>query len=163
MASSVASSKHVPYFKEASLLNNLTHQNIALFQGLSFSHDSFQFITEYMERGSLQDILRKDPSDFDQKKFLRMLEDVSMAMTYLNSQNNMHGNLKMSNVLINSDWSFKLIDFGNHRFNNKIKQLKQQMNKKEQMESPYWFAPEVLRGNMTEHNSDVYSLGVMMW
>lgn len=163
LASTIASSKHVAYFKEASLLNNLTHQNIALFQGLSITPSSFQFITEYMERGSLRDIVRNEPTEFDERKFIRMLEDVAMAMTYLNSQNVMHGNLKLSNVLVDANWAFKLIDFGHYRFTNKVKQLKRQMTKKEPMESPYWFSPEVLRGNMAQPNSDVYSLGVMMW
>lgn len=76
-----------------------------------------------------------------------------------------HCDVKSANVLISSDWSVKLCDFGlaiRHDQGLIGKALEGQLGRRV-AGSAGWAAPEVLKGLPPQPRADVFSLGVVMW
>ena len=103
-------------------------------------------------------IKRKYMSEKDAAYIIRQ---VLSAITYCHSKGVVHRDLKPENVLIdmiqeNGKINIKVIDFGTALF------LAPQVRLKETMGTPYYIAPEVLKGNYTE-KCDVWSIGVILY
>ena len=79
-------------------------------------------------------------------------------MTYLHGKRVLHCDLKSSNVLIDENWNVKLCDFGLSRINSNHKK-----GQARRVGTPHWMAPEILRGEKYEFESDVYSFGMLVW
>ncbi len=41
-----------------------------------------------------------------------MAFQIASALAYIHSKNIVHGDIKKENILVNSDWNIKIIDFG---------------------------------------------------
>lgn len=80
-------------------------------------------------------------------------------MSYLHGKNVLHCDLKSSNVLIDENWNVKLCDFGLSR----IKSNKKNKKNNIRVGTPHWMAPEILKGDKYECESDVYSFGILLW
>ena len=76
-----------------------------------FQEDVF-IVMEYMERGSLKDLLDKEPP-LNMKMTLRMAIDIAQGMHYLHTRlpKIIHGDLKTANILVNKDYNLKISDF----------------------------------------------------
>ena len=69
----------------------------------------------------------------------------------------LHRDLKSHNVLIAKNNIIKLADFGLVKF------LESSISSKQFKGTPRWMAPEVLREQKHSYQSDIYSLGMVMW
>jgi len=77
-------------------------------------------------------------------------------LNYLHSQNRIHRDIKSDNVLIHSNGTIKLADFG---FAAQLTQSRN--NRVTVVGTPYWMAPELIRGQPYDSKVDVWSLGIM--
>lgn len=115
-----------------------------------------------MKNGSVHDQLHVKKKDFDEKLILKILLSVAKGMAFLHGINSMHGALRSANILISEDWEIKFSDFFGftgimekyHRF----KKLK----KRKDADTPYWLAPEILRGEKFGKMIDVYAFGILI-
>ena len=107
-----------------------------------------------MRHGSLYDVLHNESVVVEGELILPILRDIAQGVRFLHSAEPeiIHGDLKAHNVLLDRNFRAKVSDFG--------------LSQKRQLGatgSPYWMAPELLRGeavNSTE--TDVYSFGVIV-
>lgn len=114
----------------------------------------------YIDGGELfnEIVKRKFIGEEDAAYIIRQLLS---AITYCHSRGVVHRDLKPENILIDSmtedgKIKIKVIDFGAALFippNAKISEL---------LGTPYYIAPEVLKGNYNE-KCDVWSIGVIMF
>ena len=74
-------------------------------------------ITEYLEGGSLFDLLHKEHIKLTEEKLVLLVEDIALGMSYLHGRGVLHCDLKSGNILIDSNWNIKLCDFGLSRIN----------------------------------------------
>ena len=110
---------------------------------------------EYMNHGSLYDVLHNESVVVEGEFLLPILRDISQGVRFLHSADPeiIHGDLKAQNILVDINFRAKVTDFG--------------LSQKRRLGatgSPYWMAPELLRGEA--HNSpetDVYSFGVIIF
>ena len=69
---------------------------------------------QYMEHGSLYDLLHNETMVIDGELLLPLLRDVSQGVRFLHSADPqvIHGDLKAANILVDSKFRAKVADFG---------------------------------------------------
>jgi serine/threonine protein kinase/ABC-type glycerol-3-phosphate transport system substrate-binding protein len=109
-------------------------------------------VVEYMSNGSLRDLLHNQCVPLDTDMALPMIRDIVQGMRFLHAGRRpvVHGDLKSSNVLVDSNFRAKVADFGISL-------------RAGAAGSPYWMAPELLRGESSTKMSDVYAFGITLW
>ena len=146
------------FCSEASLMCQLAHQNVVGFIGAITEPSNLAIITEFCAKGSLADILIDDniPLTFAQR--VRIALDAARGMHYLHTSNPviLHRDLKSDNLLVTSDFTIKVADFGLTRFLSEGKQMTQ-------VGTPMWMAPEIIQGKQYTQKADVYAFGIILW
>lgn len=79
-------------------------------------------------------------------------------MEYLHCHNIVHGDIKGANILVDSDGTCKLTDFGGAKIVKDGIDLKKNSFKG----TPNWMAPETVRNLENTRFSDIWSLGCTM-
>ena len=108
-------------------------------------------VLEFMELGSLHDLLHNQTLVIEGELILPILRDVSQGMRFLHAADPrvLHGDLKAQNILIDSRFRAKVADFG--------------LSQKNQIGgtgTPFWMAPELLRyESANTSKTDVFSFG----
>ncbi|CAJ1950025.1 unnamed protein product [Cylindrotheca closterium] len=143
------------FVKEMRLLSKLRHPNITTVMGAVIEKGVEQMmIMEYMEHGSLQEVLLNPSIMLEADLIHSILQDIAQGVRFLHASKPpiVHGDLKTGNILIDSKFRAKLSDFGlSHR------------NTKSATGTPLWMAPELLTGrSLNTRKSDMYSVGIMM-
>jgi len=131
--------------KEAKLLSQLKHPNIANILGTSNKQHVFIIVMEYIAGGTLQDRLIEPMST---SFFLPMACQICEGLAFAHRNRVVHGNLRPSNILLTTNLQPRLSDFGldEHYLVNPDKQN--------------WYRPD------NEENSellDIYSLGAIFF
>ena len=129
---------------EAKLLATLKHKNIIGIYGSGGDHKSTTVIAEYAPGGSLADRLAKK---YDWEDALAIAVQIACGLEIAHNNNIVHGNLRPSNILFDSDDCVKLTDFGTPAHYNESDGKKN------------WYAPPERK---TSKLGDIYSLGVIL-
>eukprot|EP00977_Amphora_coffeiformis_P008723 scaffold1982_cov93-Amphora_coffeaeformis.AAC.45 len=144
------------FVEEMRHLSRLRHPCITTVMGAVIEEGvDPMLILEYMDHGSLHDILHNDTMAIDGEIALPILRDISQGMRFLHSANPQvfHGDLKAQNILVDGRFRAKVADFG--------------LSQKKSIGgtgTPYWMAPELLRKESANTSaSDVFSFGVILY
>lgn len=98
-------------------------------------------------------------NNFCEEKAANIIKQLLQVMAYCHANEVAHRDLKPENILIDTkkDDFIKVIDFGtSHHFEKDNNQMYQTTG------TPYYVAPEVLKGNYTE-KCDMWSIGVILY
>ena len=109
---------------------------------------------EYMEHGSLFDLLRNASFVLEGDSVLPLLRDISQGIRFFHSATPpvIHGDLKTRNILVDSKLRAKVADFG------------LSLHKDDVRGSYYWMAPELLRHEAKNNTAtDVYAFGMILY
>ena len=148
---------------EIEILKKLDHPDIVRIIESFNTKNSYILITEYCEGGELFDQVKNQLSETQIAVIFRQLLS---GLAYLHSNNIVHRDLKLENILINEIekskttgedlFNIKIIDFGTARIFDK--------NRKPQsiVGSSYYIAPEVLRQKYNKE-CDLWSVGVILY
>ncbi|KAL5251665.1 hypothetical protein ACHWQZ_G017142 [Mnemiopsis leidyi] len=90
----------------------LDHMNLSKFMGIVTEIENFSIITEYCNKGSLNDVLLNDEIPLNWGFRLSFAQDICRGMEYLHNHKMFHGRLKSSNCIIDDRWVCKITDFG---------------------------------------------------
>eukprot|EP00980_Cylindrotheca_fusiformis_P014251 scaffold3774_cov126-Cylindrotheca_fusiformis.AAC.1 len=117
--------------EEMRLLSRLRHPCITTVMGAVMNGYEPMMVMEYMENGSLHDLLRNETLYTGGEMILQIVRDVSQGLRFLHASKPpiLHGDLKAKNILIDSRFRAKVGDFG--------LALK---NKRGLAGTPYWYA-----------------------
>lgn len=129
-------------------------------RGKSTQMASVMFIvTEYMQRGSLQNCLLDTSLHLPWSRRIDLALDVARAMHYLHCMRPpvIHRHLSSANVLVDQDLTAKVSDYGLDSIR------KVATSRGVVVEEPYWCAPEVLKSGRYSSASDVYAFGMILW
>eukprot|EP01136_Pigoraptor_vietnamica_P022381 Opistho-1_new@73452 len=141
---------------EIDLMCRLRHPNLLLYMGAS-SAPKVCVVTEYMENGSVQQLLLTRSVNLPWPRRLSFLLDAARGVAYLHacSPPIIHCDLKSANLLVSTNWIVKVADFGLSRF--------KRSGKTETFGTLFWMSPEVAAGLACTEKSDTFSFAVMMW
>jgi len=149
--------------REANVMVQLRHPNIIQFFGITCDKGGvFSLVMEYMEKGSLYDILHNRKEELTAPSLhIKLYKDMISGLAYLHSNKILHRDLKSLNVLVTKDMQAKLADFG-------LSTLKSEITNEEFVGTPRWMAPEQIpsyKGGPVCHSekADIYSYGIILW
>ncbi|KAJ7370422.1 hypothetical protein OS493_032312 [Desmophyllum pertusum] len=153
----VAVKKLLSLGKEASILSMLSHRHIIKFFGAVNSKPNFCLVTEYAAKGCLYDHLTNNGLNFDQ--ILRWSTEIALGINYLHNEapvKVIHRDLKSKNVVICSNMTIKICDFGTSRFLANTTKMS--------LVGTYpWMAPEVIQSMPISEACDTFSYAVVLW
>jgi len=154
------------FASEQKTLARLQHPLIAQIHDAGTLEDGTPwFVMEYVEGQPITDYCRERACTIDQR--LRLFRAVCEAVQYAHRQTIIHRDLKPSNILVKADGTVKLLDFGI------AKQLQDAEQEVEQSITQtltglrpmtlQYASPEQIRGESLGTQTDVYSLGVLLY
>jgi CheY-like chemotaxis protein/predicted Ser/Thr protein kinase len=101
------------FAREAKVGLTLKHPNIVEILAMSQDPKSKQYfiVMEFVEGGNLREILQIRKT-LDLSHALRIIEDAASGLAYAQARGITHRDMKLTNILIGSDGTAKLVDFG---------------------------------------------------
>jgi serine/threonine protein kinase len=151
------------FLAEARNMFKMSHPNIIKVTDLIDDGDTVAFVMEHIEGETLKEYLeRKGKLSDDEIKnlFSHMLE----AVGYVHKQNLIHRDIKPSNFMINSEGQIKLLDFGIAKNTDNQSSDYTQTGTSQNMGTPMYMSPEQIKSTKdVTLQSDIYSLGVVLW
>mgnify|MGYP005853426937 CR=1 FL=1 len=146
------------FIQEMRVLSRLRHPCITTVMGAVLEKKREpMLLMEYMEKGSLYDILHNQTTVLVKGLQLTIIQDILQGLRFLHSAEPVviHGDLKAKNILIDKNFRAKVSDFGlSHK----------KLRKGGVCGTEYWMAPELLRGESPNTSaSDMYALGIILY
>jgi len=151
------------FIAEARSMFKMSHPNIIKVTDLIDEGDTVAFAMEYIEGETLKEYIDgKGRLKDDEIKtiFSQMLE----AVGYVHEQNLVHRDIKPSNFMIDKKGKVKLMDFGIAKTLDASSSEYTQTGTSMQMGTPMYMSPEqITETKSVTAQSDIYSLGVVLW
>jgi uncharacterized protein (TIGR02145 family) len=151
------------FIAEARNMFKMSHPNIIKVNDLIDDGDTVAFVMEHIEGETLKEHLdRKGKLNDDEIKtiFSQMLE----AVGYVHDKKLVHRDIKPSNFMINSEGQIKLLDFGIAKNTDANSADYTQTGTTQNMGTPMYMSPEQIKSTKdVTLQSDIYSLGVVLW
>eukprot|EP01134_Creolimax_fragrantissima_P005573 CFRG5573T1 len=99
---------------ECSIFAELRHPNIILFMGVVTTAPHLSIVTEFLPLGALSGVLLDERVHLSRTQKVNMILDVSRGMAYLHTNKPpiFHRDLKSPNILVDSNYTLKVCDFG---------------------------------------------------
>lgn len=146
------------FAREAQAAASINHPNVA--QVYSFGDDEGQFFLamELLERGSLDDRMTR-LGKMPEKDILEIGAQIAAGLRAAHQRGLLHRDIKPGNILFNDENIPKLVDFGLARAQHEATGDEAGMV----WGTPYYIAPEKLRGQAEDFRSDLYSLGASLF
>ncbi|KAJ6239144.1 mitogen-activated protein kinase kinase kinase a [Anaeramoeba flamelloides] len=141
--------------QEVQLMAQLEHENIVKYLGTSKDEDFVNIFLEYIPGGSLSSLLSRF-GGLEESVIQLYTRQILQGLKYLHNHSILHRDIKGANLLVDTDGSIKLADFGAAK---KITGYSQPDETTSLRGTPFWMAPEVIRSNTYRKESDIWSLG----
>ncbi len=139
--------------REAKAAATLNHAGIVTIYDFEQGFGGYFIVMEFADGEPLDRLLRTN-SRLIQEKLGEIMIQAADAVAYAHSRNVIHRDLKPGNLLLTRDGRVKILDFGI------AARLDRQLSPSDQVcGTPYYMAPEQIRGEPPSPASDIYSLG----
>lgn len=99
------------FANESKLIHSLSHSGIVKVLDCFAGNNTFYYVMEYVEGGSLNDYIEVC-GHIQEEESLRYARTIGMALDYMHGHNMVHLDIKPSNIMITKDGEAVLIDFG---------------------------------------------------
>ena len=115
---------------------------------------------EYFRQGHLGTAIGRGPLAPDES--LRLCAEIAQALSIIHMSGVIHRDLKPGNIMLRSDGTVALIDFG---ISQSAALGKPRLSGAEPLiaGTPYYMSPEQIDGGATDERTDLYSLGVILF
>ncbi|OQV25055.1 Serine/threonine-protein kinase 4 [Hypsibius exemplaris] len=141
--------------QEISIMQKCDSPYVVKFYGSYFRDSELLIVMEFCDGGSVSDTIRHRRKTLAEDEIAVILRDTLKGLQYLHDIRKIHRDIKAGNILLNTDGSAKLADFG------VAGQLTDTMAKRNTLiGTPFWMAPEVIQEIGYDTVADIWSLGI---
>ena len=155
----VSNEEFIRRFKnESKAIAVLSHPNIVKVYDVSFG-DLIQYIVmEYIDGITLKELIERQGS-LRWKDAVYFMVQILKALQHAHDKGIVHRDVKPQNIMVLSDGTIKVADFGIARF----ARNEQRTITDKAIGSVHYISPEQARGEKTDEKADIYSVGVMLY
>lgn len=149
------------FFNEAKIARKLAHPNVVRVHDIGSAGKLVYISMEYLQGKSLRALLESQPGGrkLPLKQALRILDELCSALEYAH-QFTIHRDIKPENIMIGTDGSVKLMDFGI----SKLMANTRMTGASVVMGTPFYMSPEQLRNSRdVDARADIFSVGVVLY
>uniref|UniRef100_A0A7R9U9U8 non-specific serine/threonine protein kinase n=1 Tax=Pinguiococcus pyrenoidosus TaxID=172671 RepID=A0A7R9U9U8_9STRA len=139
---------------EIGLQSMTGHPNIVTFKEAYVTQREVCIVLELMSGGSLTDTLGPRVN-FPEPLIAFVCRETLQALCFMHRNHRLHRDIKSDNILVEPDGRVKVTDFGFA-----ISLTKEKDKRTSVVGTPYWMAPELIRGVEYDEKIDVWSLGI---
>jgi serine/threonine protein kinase len=145
------------FAREAQSAGTLRHPNIVTIFDVD-EHDGLPFIAmEYIDGETLGEIVKRKAL-LPITKRLQWVEDLCNGLAYAHRQGVIHRDIKPANLMVDTEGSLKILDFGLARRDaSKFTQSHVIIG------TPNYMSPEQIRGANIDTRSDIFSVGALLY
>lgn len=141
--------------REMNLLRDLQHPNIVQYLGSNCDSNFLNIFLEYVPGGSVATML-VNCGAFEESHIRKVVKQILHGLKYLHSRSIIHRDIKGANVLMDTQGTVKISDFG-------ISKKLEDKNARASLQgSIYWMAPEVVKQMPYTFKADIWSLGCLV-
>src|ERR1700726_4009322 len=145
------------FLQEYEIVAGLKHENIVRIYDLGIADDHAYIAMEHFPAGDLR---RRMKAPILPMTALKYVQQIASALEAIHSVGVLHRGLKPANVMLRTDGSLCLIDFGLAKANELDASL---TGTREIFGTPYYMSPEQGHAEEIDARSDLYSVGVMFY
>jgi len=144
------------FVTEASLAGKLSHPHIVAIYDAVAGDDASYIVMEYVDGTTLEQYARHDHL-LPVHRILEIAYKCARALDYASKQGVIHRDIKPANILLAGQDDIKISDFG------AALTLASQTTQVSGVGSPAYMSPEQVKEQPLTHQTDIFSLGVVMY
>ncbi|NLY30001.1 MAG: Stk1 family PASTA domain-containing Ser/Thr kinase [Firmicutes bacterium] len=144
--------------REAQSAASLSHPNVVNIYDVGEVRNTHYIVMEYVRGINLKELIRRE-GRLTPERSVDVAVQVAAALGHAHRNNLVHRDIKPHNILITHEGTVKVTDFGIARAMSTaaLTQTGQVIG------SVHYFSPEQARGGVTSEQSDIYSLGIVLY
>jgi len=135
------------------MLTLCQHTNVVEHFGTYMKDDKLWVAMEYMDGGALTEVI--SICQITEPQIACICKEILKALVAIHEGERIHRDIKSDNVLVSVSGNIKLADFG---YCAQLTDMIQQRNSV--VGTPYWMAPELIKGMNYGTSVDIWSLGI---
>jgi DNA-binding NarL/FixJ family response regulator len=145
------------FLQEYEIIAGIEHPNVVRIYDLGVADDHAYIAMEYLPAGSLRERIDRP---METGRAIAYTRQIAGALQAIHDVGVLHRDLKPGNIMFRDDDSLALIDFGLAKYldlQGAITGIGQIFG------TPYYMSPEQGHADPTDHRSDIYSLGCIVY
>jgi len=143
--------------REAQTLAKLQHPNIVRFYGLEQTDDLTFILMDYVEGTTLRKEIYRAKEPLSPPRVLEVMQPVCSALHYAHQSGIVHCDIKPANIMIHKSGKVLVSDFGIARMTESATATMVGAG------TPAYMAPEQARGENPTPQTDIYTLGIVLF
>ncbi len=145
--------------KEAKAAASLSHPNIVNVYDVGEDDGIRYIVMELLEETTLKDIIQSSSDFLSNNEIIDIAYQIASALEHAHNNNIIHRDIKPENIIIDSNNTVKVADFGIAR----AATTSTIVNTKKMLGSVRYSSPEQARGGVVDKRTDIYSLGILIY
>ena len=147
------------FINESKAVAMLSHKNIVNIYDVSVKGDMKYIVMEYIEGINLKTFLKHKGGILSWRETLNITEQILRALEHAHSKGIVHRDIKPQNIMLLKNGLIKVADFGIAKLPNNDTFTKTD----KAIGTVHYISPEQASGNPINEQSDLYSVGVLMY
>ena len=148
------------FVNESTALSLLSHPNIVQVYNTVITNSTKYIIMEYVDGITLKKHIDHRGA-LPEREVIYYASQILSALDYIHSRGIVHCDIKPQNIILLPNGSIKVADFGIARLDAMLDRSNEKSDTA--LGTVYYVSPEQAQGKHPEAQSDIYSLGVMLY